>query len=154
MKLVEGLFVDVTHDLASPAKRDILGKSDPLIRGALVTILERGDFIKSLPNDKQEQSAGKSNQSRPLAGYQALNDYDPAIVSDLMERSQASIEELQQSIQTKSGPDLIDFIQEDIQQFWMPRFLTQPRDFADCLKYLSSEKALPKRENHPAKETG
>src|SRR5579864_952562 len=60
------LFVDVTDDLASPAKRDILvnvlGKSDPLIRGALVTILERGDFIQSLPNDKQEQSAGKSNQ--------------------------------------------------------------------------------------------
>src|SRR5947199_2926512 len=72
------LFVDVADDLASPAKRDILvnvlGKSDPLIRGALVTILERGDFIKSLPNDKQEQIPGKSNQCRPPAGYQTLND--------------------------------------------------------------------------------
>ncbi|HYB01164.1 MAG TPA: phosphoenolpyruvate synthase, partial [Ktedonobacteraceae bacterium] len=125
------LFVDVTDDLASPAKRDILvnvlGKSDPLIRGALVTILERGDFIKSLPNDKQEQSAGKSNQGRPPAGYQTLNDYDPAIVSDLMERSQASIEELQQSIQTRSGPELIDFIQEDIQQ--LRKGISDPRSF-------------------------
>jgi len=114
------LFVDVAHDLASPAKRDILvnvlGKSDPLIRGALVTILERGDFIKSLPNDKQEQSAGKSNQGRPPAGYQTLNDYDPAIVSDLIRRSETSIEELIQTIQTKSGSDLFDFILEDIQQ--------------------------------------
>ncbi len=125
------LFVDVTDDLASPAKRDILvnvlGKSDPLIRGALVTILERGDFIKSLPNDKQEQSAGKSNQGRPPAGYQTLNENDPAIVSDLMKRSQTSIEELKQSIQTKSGPELIDFIQEDIQQ--LRKGISDPQGF-------------------------
>src|SRR5437868_5943214 len=134
------LFVDVTDDLASPAKRDILvnvlGKSDPLIRGALVTILERGDFIKSLPNDKQEQSAGKSNQGRQPAGYQTLNDYDPAIVSDLMERSQASIEELQQSIQTKSGPELIDFIQEDIQQ--LRKGISDPRSFGVIMTAMNA----------------
>src|SRR2546421_9413245 len=43
------LFVDVTHQLASPASReilvDVLGK-DPLIKDALMTILGRGDFIK------------------------------------------------------------------------------------------------------------
>jgi len=134
------LFVDVTDDLASPAKRDILvnvlGKSDPLIRGALVTILERGDFIKSLPNDKQEQSAGKSNQGRPPAGYQTLNDYDPAIVSDLMERSQASIEELQQSIQTKSGPELVDFIQEDIQQ--LRKGISGPQGFGVIMTAMNA----------------
>src|SRR5579859_5928266 len=134
------LFVDVKDDLASPAKRDILvnvlGKSDPLIRGALVTILERGDFIKSLPNDKQEQSAGKSIQGRPPAGYQTLNDYDPAIVSDLMERSQASIEELQQSIQTKSGPELIDFIQEDIQQ--LRKGISDPRSFGVIMTAMNA----------------
>src|SRR5436190_11365002 len=52
------LFVDVAHDLASPSKREmlvnVLGKSDPLIMGELMTILERGDFIKSLPDDKEE----------------------------------------------------------------------------------------------------
>src|SRR5436853_415506 len=134
------LFVDVADDLASPAKRDILvnvlGKSDPLIRGALVTILERGDFIKSLPNDKQEPSAGKSNQGRPPAGYQTLNDYDPAIVSDLMERSQASIEELQQSIQTKSGPELIDCIQEDIQQ--LRKGISDPRSFGVIMTAMNA----------------
>src|SRR5438309_6673292 len=134
------LFVDVTRDLGWPAKRDILvnvlGKSDPLIRGALVTILERGDFIQSLPNDKQEQSAGKSNQGRPPAGYQTLNDYDPAIVSDLMERSQASIEELQQSIQTKSGPELIDFIQEDIQQ--LRKGISGPQGFGVIMTAMNA----------------
>src|SRR5207247_4222102 len=51
------LFVDVTHDLASPGRRrilvDVLGKSDPLIKDALTTIIERGDFIKSLPDDQK-----------------------------------------------------------------------------------------------------
>jgi len=134
------LFVDVTDDLASPAKRDILvhvlGKSDPLIRGALVTILERGDFIKSLPNDKQEQSAGKSNQSRPPAGYQTLNDYDPAIVSDLIKRSETSIEELKQNIQTKSGSDLIDFILEDIQQ--LRKGISGPQGFGVIMTAMNA----------------
>ena len=49
------LFVDVTQRLASPASRagllEVLGKSDPLIGDALQTILERGDFIPSLPDE-------------------------------------------------------------------------------------------------------
>src|SRR5205823_1408194 len=48
------LFVDVTRNLASPAGRaGLLGmaeKSDPLIRDALQTILDRGDFVPSLPD--------------------------------------------------------------------------------------------------------
>ena len=49
------LFVDVTQILASPASRagllEVLGKSDPLIGDALQTILDRGDFIPSLPDE-------------------------------------------------------------------------------------------------------
>jgi len=114
------LFVDVTHQLASPDSReillDVMGKGDPLIKDALMTIIERGDFIKSLPDDKQEKTPGKSNQGPSLVDFKALNEYDPAIVSDLIKRSEASVEELKQNIQTKSGSDVIDFIQEDIQQ--------------------------------------
>jgi len=126
------LFVDVTPDLASPSKRhilvNVLGKSDPVIKDALTTILERGDYIKSLPDDKQEQSSGKSNQGPPPSRYQALIDYDPTIVSELMKRSQASIEELKHNIQTKSGSDLIDFILEDIPE--MKKVLSDPRSSA------------------------
>src|SRR5207302_6890004 len=49
------LFVDVTRRLASPASRagllEVLGRGDPLIRDALETILDRGDFIRSLPDE-------------------------------------------------------------------------------------------------------
>lgn len=114
------LFVDITQDLASPAKRNIivnvLGKSDPLFKDAMMTILERGDFIKSLPNDIKEPSSSKSNQGVSPAGFQTLNDYDPQIVSDLIKSSQKSIDELRCEIQTKSGSVLFDFILEDIQK--------------------------------------
>lgn len=112
------LFVDVTATLASPVSRETvlnvtLGKSDPLMKDALTTILERGDFIKSLPDDR---SSGKSGKGRSPADFQTLNDYDPAIVADLIQQSQTSIDALKQTIQTKSGADLFDFILEDIQQ--------------------------------------
>ncbi|BAY22761.1 phosphoenolpyruvate synthase [Calothrix sp. NIES-2100] len=112
------LFVDVTATLASPVSRETvlnvtLGKSDPLMKDALTTILERGDFIKSLPDDR---SSGKSGKGRSPADFQTLNDYDPAIVADLIQQSQTSTDALKQTIQTKSGSDLFDFILEDIQQ--------------------------------------
>ena len=114
------LFVDVTPILASPVSRHNLlhgmGQHDPLIKDALMTIIERGDFIQSFPEDTQEQRPGKSNQGPLHAGFQTLNDYDPQIVSDLMKRSQASIDELQHTIQTKAGSDLIECILEDIPQ--------------------------------------
>ncbi|MEC5146062.1 phosphoenolpyruvate synthase [Chitinophaga sp. 212800010-3] len=109
------LFVDVAPELASPVKRDmvvdVLGKSDPLIKDALMTILKRNDFIKQLPpDDVKDQEPGSG---RSLMDFQALNEYDPAVVSDLISSSQALINELKHNIQTKSGAELIDFIIED-----------------------------------------
>jgi pyruvate,water dikinase len=124
------LFVDVTHMLTSSDGRNVLlnvlGKSDPLVKGALTTIIERGDFIKSLPDETKEQSSGKSNKGHSAADYQTLKEYDPAIVSDLIKRSETAIEELKQNIQTKSGPELFDFILEDIQQ---KKSLSDPQSF-------------------------
>ena len=114
------LFVDVTPMLASPVSRETLlhslGKSDPLIKDALMTIVERGDFIKPLPNDKKAPSPSKRNTDMSSPGSHTQIEYDPAIVSDLITRGHTSIEELKQTIQTKSGPELFDFIREDIQQ--------------------------------------
>lgn len=109
------LFVDVTPMLASPDSRKrmlgAMGQHDPLMKDALTNIIERGDFIKSLSND---QSSGKSNKSLPPTKSKAQIENDSAIVSDLIKKNQASIEELKQTIQRKSGPELVDFISEDI----------------------------------------
>ncbi|MCU7496537.1 MAG: phosphoenolpyruvate synthase [Ignavibacteria bacterium] len=111
------LFVDVMPMLAAPGSRNILlntmGKHDPLIKDALLTLIERGDFIKTLPEDNHN---GDLRRKEPFADPQEQIENDPAIVSDLIKRSQLSIEELKQNIQSKSGPDLFDFILKDIQQ--------------------------------------
>jgi pyruvate,water dikinase len=125
------LFVDVTDMLASPAGRrtliDVLGKSDPLIKGALTTIIERGDFIKFSPDDEAGSGSGKNDKEVPPANYQTLNDYDPIIVSDLIRNNRTSVEALKQNIQAKSGSDLFDFILEDIQQ--LKKIMSDPQSF-------------------------
>ncbi|WP_433942825.1 phosphoenolpyruvate synthase [Paenibacillus sp. SN-8-1] len=119
------LFVDVTPMLASPVRRETflntLGQSDPLIKDAFMTIIERGDFIKPIPDDNK-------GPSRPAAGGQDQIENDPRIVTDLIKRSQTSIEELKQNIRTKSGSDLFDFIREDIQE--LKKILFDPRSTA------------------------
>ncbi|MGG0384225.1 phosphoenolpyruvate synthase [Priestia filamentosa] len=114
------LFVDVTQNLTSPASREILlngmEKHDPLLKNALMTIIERRDFIKPLSNDEKEQSSSISKKGMPTADFQAQIENNPTIVSDLIKSSETSIEMLRQNIQMKSGPDLFNFILEDIQE--------------------------------------
>ncbi|OKP93879.1 phosphoenolpyruvate synthase [Paenibacillus sp. P32E] len=124
------LYVDITQHLSSPAGRATLLNnlgSDPLIKGALMTIIER-DFIKLLPADNKELSPSKNNKGMPSAGLQPQTEIDPAIVPDLIKRNQTSIEELKQNIHTKSGSNLIDFILEDIQQ--LKKILFDPQSTA------------------------
>ncbi len=113
------LFVDVTQMLSSPGSRqtliDTAGKSDPLIKDALLTIAGRDGFIKTVPDDKEVPGPGTGNRAI-TEGFRTQLENDPTIASDLIKKSQTSIEELKQNIQTKSGPDLFDFILEDLQQ--------------------------------------
>jgi rifampicin phosphotransferase len=106
------LFVDVTQGLASTQSRaSLLGtleKSDPLIRDALDAVLERGDFIPSIPD------AGPA-WTPPGAGSAAL-DTDPAIVAELIARSEESLATLKHDIRKASGSALLDFIAAHIQE--------------------------------------
>ncbi|EJV84185.1 phosphoenolpyruvate synthase [Bacillus cereus] len=123
------LFVDVAQRLASPTSRELLlnmiGNSEPLIKDALTTVVERDDFITLLPDDEKEKSVGKSG---PPASTQPQVENNPAIVTDLIEMNQASIEELKRNMQTKSGVDVLDFILEDIQQ--LKKILFHPQSMA------------------------
>ncbi|HEX7181214.1 MAG TPA: rifamycin-inactivating phosphotransferase [Thermoanaerobaculia bacterium] len=116
------LFVDVTQILASPASRagllGTLGKSDPLIRDALETVLDRGDFIPSRPDEGP-------GWVPPGGGASSAIETDPAIVAELIARSQTSIAALKRDIRTKSGSALLDFILADIQE--LKRIQFDPR---------------------------
>ncbi len=120
------LFVDATQRLASPASRDYLintlGKSDPLIRDALTTVIERENFIELLSDDEKEKDLSKKV---PPASSQPQPENDPEIVTNLIKNSESSIEELKRNMQTKSGVDVLDFILEDIQQLKKVLFNSQ-----------------------------
>ena len=127
------LFVDIAPQLSSPAKRNgivnVLGK-DPLIKDALSTIIDRG-FIKLLPEETNQNST-----ARPLPNFDAQIEYDPAIVPELIKKSETSIETLRQNIQTKSGAELVDFIIADNKD--LRAALTDPKSFAVIMTSMNT----------------
>ncbi|MFE0593263.1 rifamycin-inactivating phosphotransferase [Micromonospora echinospora] len=116
------LFVDATRNLASPASRagflEMVGRSDPLTRDALETVLDRDDFVLSLlDRDDFVRSLADAGPGRPPAGGPpAPIETDPAIVAELIARSQASVAALRRDIRTKTGPELFDFLLKAFQE--------------------------------------
>jgi rifampicin phosphotransferase len=114
------LFVDVTPILASPASRagllDLAGRSDPLIRDALQTVLDRGNFIPPAP----EEGPG---WAPPSSGATPI-ETDPAIVAGLIESTQDSIAAAKREIRMKSGMALLEYILADMQE--LKRVLFDP----------------------------
>jgi rifampicin phosphotransferase len=106
------LFVDVTQRLAEPASRaallDALGRSDPLMGDALATVLERDGFVRPLPDE-----------ARPgplFGGTPDPIETDPAVVTELVARSEASVAAAARDIAALSGEALFDFVRTDMQE--------------------------------------
>jgi pyruvate,water dikinase len=114
------LFVDVTAALATPPGRAGLmamaGKSDPLTGDALRTIIERGDIVPPRPDD--------APGAPPAPAASPAIETDPALVTGLIERDQASIAAATRDIRTTSGSELLDFILADLHE--LKRVLFDP----------------------------
>ncbi|MFF0153852.1 rifamycin-inactivating phosphotransferase [Micromonospora sp. NPDC005203] len=115
------LFVDATGMLAAPASRarflEMTGRTDPLTRDALQTVLDRPGFVPTLPD---------SGPVGPPGGVAPTPiETDPAIVTQLVERSEASIAALRRDIAPLAGPALFDFLLE--------AFAQHKRDLGDPL---------------------
>src|SRR5262249_35038410 len=134
------LFVDISDALAATASRqnmlEVLGQADPLIRDALVNLLERGDFIKSISSNGPDQSHIKSNRGMSAADILAPVANDPEIVSGLIERSQAVLAALQQNIMATSGAALFDLIREDLRG--LGKWLADPRNLAAIMAGINA----------------
>lgn len=141
------LFVDIAANLASPASRamllDGMGQHDPLIKDALMTVIERGDLIGPPPDGPQPVIPGQNLPDPSSATFQASIAYDPALVSGLIQSSQASIEELKQAIQTRSGSALFDFIRNDVAQ--RKSSLVDPRRMAVIITAQNAARWLNER---------
>lgn len=128
------LFVDITNELASPAKREmligVLGKSDPLIRDALTTLVDRGDVVDPTASE------GAAPPSPPMRDFQTLQDYDPAIVAELIRERQALVDALQRTIADQSGPELFAFIEADVQQ--LRQTMADPTSFGVIMTAMNA----------------
>jgi len=133
------LFVDVTKALGAPASRagllDVAGRSDPLVGDALRTVVERGDFVPDLPD------AGRGEM--PPGSEPAVIETDAAIVTGLIERSQAAIATLKRDIRGKSGSALADFILANIQE--LRRFMFDPQSLPVILAGMQGAWQLNER---------
>ena len=114
------LFMDFTHDLASFFGRTIIVKSmgavDPLVKSGLNKLMERKDFIKSLPRGKGLMSSNKGYFSwKLITGF--LNAYwkgDENTVPALIKKNEASIEELEKKFTSLSGDELFAAMDEEL----------------------------------------
>jgi rifampicin phosphotransferase len=135
------LFVDVAQQLASPKSRKdlltLMGEHDPLMKDALTNIVEREGFIKPSPDDDK---TGSRRVPTPVK-----SDIDPSIVGELIEKNQASVEHLIENIQTKSGPDLIDFILEDLKE--LQKVLFDPQGMAVILSGMGASSWINEKMN-------
>lgn len=131
------LFIDIAHLLATPTGRqslmNTLGKSDPLIKDALTTIMER-NYIPTGPTEDVQPDA--VNKTASHLNAQLPVDNDPAIAAGLISRSEASIVTLKQDIRSASGMALLDFIREDIGE--MRKLLSDPQSMGAILAGMNA----------------
>jgi pyruvate,water dikinase len=102
------LYVDSTPQLTSPARAnflDLVGKGDPLTGDALATVLDRG-FLPA-----PAEAAPAAGGPPPRRSSDALEN-DPAVVTELIERSRTAQAALVEGIAGKTGPALFDFLLE------------------------------------------
>lgn len=109
-------FVDVMGMLSSPDSREVLinnmGNHDPLIKDAIVKLIERGDFIKSL----QDNGSGKGGKAAFTLDFKGDAKDDRRIASDMIKYTEASVTKLKEDIQGLSGTEQMDFILSDIEE--------------------------------------
>lgn len=143
------LFVDVTPLLASPdtgaAVINSLGKSDPLIKNALMSLVERGDFIQPTQENPKVPYSLKNHENADPGVFNARIEFDPAIVSALIKRNQASVEELKLRIRTQTGPALFDFIIEDMLE--LKKLLFDPQSSAVIMTAMDASSWINDRMN-------
>lgn len=131
------LFVDITAMLATPEGRqglmDTLGKSDPLTKDALTTIIARQGFIPPQASTAQAPGADKGNQVLPP---QAQISNDPVVANDLVQASEASVAAVRQTMETKQGAEALEYILESSKE--LKRLLFVPQNMGAIMAAVNS----------------
>ncbi|HYE10122.1 MAG TPA: phosphoenolpyruvate synthase, partial [Patescibacteria group bacterium] len=136
------LFIDGTYDLASPIGRKILlssaGKADFLMQNAVLNLIKRKDFVKSLPRGKGSINAGTGALSWVTKAIKTYRENDIKTVENLIAHNEVLIREMQQRIEKVRGNELFDFILQDTKG--LKAILTGPENMSVMVvvAYVSS----------------
>lgn len=115
------LFIDGTYDFASPISRKILlastGKSDILMKNAMINLLNRKDFVKGMPKGKGSviTSSGALGWIIPAIKVYRKNDIK-MIVEETIAYNEELIKDMEQKIKQVSGDELMEFILNDTKE--------------------------------------
>ncbi|KGK90229.1 phosphoenolpyruvate synthase [Clostridium sp. HMP27] len=124
------LFIDGTYDLASPIGRKVLltstGNADILMKNALVNLMDRKEFVKTLPKGK-----GSINMSSGVVGWlkpaiKAYRKNDVRVVEDTISYNEDLIKDMEQKIEMVTGAELLEFILKDTKD--LKSVLTGPQN--------------------------
>jgi phosphoenolpyruvate synthase/pyruvate phosphate dikinase len=119
------MYMDVSHDFASPIARKIfvksgLGSVDILIQKALYNVLNRKDYIKALPRGKTTLGLNGGTIGQMVFGaIQAIKIYrenDTDLMQKIIAKNDALAQDMAQRINGKSGDDLFNFILQDMDE--------------------------------------
>ncbi|HET8841370.1 MAG TPA: phosphoenolpyruvate synthase, partial [Ktedonobacteraceae bacterium] len=119
------VYMDISHDLASPVASKIfikngLGSVDILIQKALYNVMKRQDYVKSLSRGKTTLGLSGGTVGQMISGLiQAIKIYrenDANLVEGIIAKNDALTQEVAQRIDSKSGDDLFDFILKDMDE--------------------------------------
>jgi len=112
------LYMDISHDLASPIARKIfigsVDRVDVLMKSALINLQKRKEYIKTLPKGKTSLSMGEGALS---FGLQMLKEYhrnDPDVVEKLIAENKTLLKSKEKEFSSVSGEELFDFILKDM----------------------------------------
>ncbi|MFC4907119.1 rifamycin-inactivating phosphotransferase [Actinomadura gamaensis] len=120
------LFVDVTAILAKPAGREgfltTMERSDPLMRDALQTVLDRDGFLRTLPDEPPTSAPTPAPKPAPASASASAGaapvqeEPDPAIVEQLIRENRESVDALRREIREPTGTALLDLIMADVEE--------------------------------------
>ncbi|MCM3762885.1 phosphoenolpyruvate synthase [Alkalihalobacillus oceani] len=111
------LFADITHDLSSKIGRIRLlsatGQQDPLIQGAIKSLLEDKAFMASLPQGKRNVKGGIFTASTMIEAVRMYNKNDPSVLVEVLKQFENELIELDKQLSELSGEQALKFIEHD-----------------------------------------
>lgn len=111
------LFIDGTYDLASPVGRKVLisstGNADILMKNAILNLLERKGFVKTLPRGKGSITMDTGSLSWIIPAIKIYLKNDISIIEDQISYNEELIKDMEERIEKLSGDELFEFVLQD-----------------------------------------